>query len=60
MTQFNYKSLTQKELREYVRLNPQDEEAFHYYMDLVRSKPGVICTTDEEIQAELVKRIQKL
>lgn len=52
-----YKQMTEQQLRDYVRRNPEDEEAFQYYLSIIRSRPGVLCTTDEEIEAELEKRI---
>ena len=52
-----YKEMTEQQLREYVRRNPQDEEAFQHYLSIIRSRPGVLCTTDEEIEIELQKRI---
>jgi RNase P protein component len=51
--------MTEKELREYVRHNPQDENAFQHYLSIIRSRPGVLCTTDEEFEAELLKRINQ-
>lgn len=58
MTQPNYELLTEAELREYVRFNPQDEDAFQYYLTIVRAKPGrVVTRTEEEFDAELRKRI---
>jgi predicted Ser/Thr protein kinase len=56
---FNYESMTEQELRNYVRRNPQDEDAFQYYLSIIRSRPGVLCTTDEEIEAELKRRINQ-
>ena len=49
--------MTEQQLRKYVRQNPQDEEAFQHYLSIIRSRPGVLCTTDEEFDAELQKRI---
>lgn len=58
MTQPAYEGLTEAELREYVRQNPEDEDAFQYYLSIIRAKPGrVITRTDEEFDAELRKRI---
>ncbi|NEU73327.1 hypothetical protein PI95_012305 [Hassallia byssoidea VB512170] len=58
MTQPNYELLTEAELREYVRFNPQDEDAFQHYLTIVRAKPGrVVTRTEEEFDAELRKRI---
>ncbi|MFQ4146874.1 MULTISPECIES: DUF6887 family protein [Chlorogloeopsis] len=59
MTRQNYESMTEKELREYVRRNPNDENAFQHYLSIIRSRPGVLCSTDEEFDAELQKRINQ-
>ncbi|WP_442935821.1 DUF6887 family protein [Nostoc sp.] len=53
----NYQSLTEQELRDYVRHNPQDEDAFQHYLSIIRSRPSVLCTTDQEFEAELQRRI---
>ncbi|QLE56548.1 hypothetical protein [Nostoc sp. TCL26-01] len=55
----NYESMTEQELRDYVRRNPQDEEAFQYYLTIIRSRPGVLCITDEEFEYELLRRIRQ-
>ncbi|WP_026730787.1 DUF6887 family protein [Fischerella sp. PCC 9605] len=58
MTQPTYEELTEAELREYVRHNPQHEDAFQHYLTIVRAKPGRVVThTEEEFDAELRKRI---
>ena len=58
MSQPTYERLTEAELREYVRYNPQDEDAFQYYLSIIRAKPGwVVTRTEEEFEAELRKRI---
>lgn len=59
MTNQNYTTMTEKELREYVRHNPQDEDAFQYYLSITRSRSSVLCTTDEQFEAELLKRINR-
>nr|WP_179048713.1 hypothetical protein [Nostoc sp. TCL26-01] len=51
--------MTEQELRDYVRRNPQDEEAFQYYLTIIRSRPGVLCITDEEFEYELLRRIRQ-
>jgi hypothetical protein len=54
----DYLNLSEKELREYVKANPQDEEAFQYFLSIMRSKPGrVVVSTDEQLEAELKKRL---
>ncbi|MBD2440996.1 DUF6887 family protein [Nostoc sp. FACHB-110] len=53
-----YLNLSEKELREYVKANPQDEEAFQHFLSIIRSKPGrVVVNNDEQLEAELKKRL---
>ncbi|MEH2379944.1 MAG: hypothetical protein V7K27_13840 [Nostoc sp.] len=59
MTTPNYESLTEQELRDYVQRNPQDEDAFQYYLSIIRSRPGVLCTTDEEADTEMQRRVNQ-
>jgi hypothetical protein len=50
--------LSEKELREYVKANPQDEEAFQHFLTIMRAKPGrVVVSTDEQLEAELKNRL---
>lgn len=60
MTQINFNEMSDKDLLTYVRTHPQDTEAFHKYMDRLNERPGVLCTTDEEFEAEVRKRINQL
>lgn len=53
MADFNYQAMTDEELRDWVRYHSQDVEAFHIFVDRLKQRPKVICTTDEEIEAEL-------
>ena len=58
MTDLNFKQLTEAELRDYVKRHPQDEEAFQYYLSIMRAKPNrVIVSTDEQSEAELRRRL---
>ncbi|MBW4504208.1 MAG: hypothetical protein KME57_32780 [Scytonema hyalinum WJT4-NPBG1] len=58
MTQPNFEEMICQELLTYVRTHPNDTEAFHRYMDLLQTVPGrVVVTTDEELEAEMRKRI---
>jgi hypothetical protein len=59
VTKPNYESMTEQELRDYVRRNPDDESAFQHYLSIIRSRPGVLCRTDEEFDAELQRRINQ-
>lgn len=53
----DYQAMTDEELRDWVRYHPQDVEAFHLLMDRLDQRPKVITHTDEEFEAELIKRI---
>ena len=58
MSTFDYKQLTEPELREYIKSHPQDEDAFQHYLSIMRAKPGrVVVSTDEQLEAELKKRL---
>ncbi|WP_017741779.1 DUF6887 family protein [Scytonema hofmannii] len=41
----DYLSLNYQELKQYVKANPQDEEAFQHFLTLMRAKPGVVVST---------------
>ncbi|MBW4512833.1 MAG: hypothetical protein KME64_41035 [Scytonematopsis contorta HA4267-MV1] len=59
MSSTNYQELTEVELRNYVKQHPEDEEAFQYYLSIVRAKPGwVKVSTPEQSLKEFQKRIQ--
>lgn len=53
----NYQQLTEAQLREYVKQHPDDEDAFQHYLTIVRARPGVVVSTDEQLEVELKKRI---
>ena len=58
MSDLDYKQLTEAELRKYIKSHPQDEDAFQHYLSIMRAKPGrVIVSTDEQLEAELQKRL---
>ncbi|MCG6133718.1 MAG: hypothetical protein MET45_03500 [Nostoc sp. LLA-1] len=58
MSNSNYRELTESELREYVKLHPQDEAAFQHYLTIMRAKPNrVVVSTGEQLEIELRKRI---
>ena len=58
MSTLDYKQLSESELREYIKSHPQDEDAFQHYLSIMRAKPGrVIVSTDEQLEAELQKRL---
>ncbi|MGK7947774.1 MAG: hypothetical protein AB4368_02930 [Xenococcaceae cyanobacterium] len=58
MSNSNYKQLSETELRKYIKSHPQDEDAFQYYLSIIRKKPNsVVVSTDEQLKAELRKRL---
>ncbi len=59
MTNKNYQAMSDDQLRDWVRYHPDDVEAFHLLMDRLDQRPKVICRTDEEFEAELIKRINQ-
>ncbi|MEH1788086.1 DUF6887 family protein [Nostoc sp.] len=55
----NYQQLSEAELRTYVKTHPDDEEAFQYYLTIMRAKPNrVVVSTEEQALIEFRKRIQ--
>ena len=58
MSDSNYKQLSEIELRKYIKSHPQDEDAFQYYLSIIRKRPNsVVVSTDEQLKAELRKRL---
>ncbi|MBW4512449.1 MAG: hypothetical protein KME64_39055 [Scytonematopsis contorta HA4267-MV1] len=54
----NYQQLTKKELRDYIKRHPEDEDAFQYYLTIMRAKPGIVVSTEEQALAEFRKRLE--
>ena len=58
MSEPDYKKLSEIELRKYVKSHPEDEDAFQYYLLIIRKRPNsVVVSTDEQLKAELRKRL---
>ncbi|BAZ17905.1 hypothetical protein NIES4071_97860 [Calothrix sp. NIES-4071] len=58
MSDIDYRQLTEAQLRDYLKRHPQHEEAFQYYLTIVRARPNrVVVSTGEQIEAELRKRL---
>ena len=56
----DYLTLSEKELRQYIKSHPVDEEAFQHYLRIMRAKPGrVIVSTEEQALVEMRKRINE-
>ncbi len=54
----NYHELSEPELRNYVKQHPEDEGAFQHYLTIMRTKPGIVVSTEEQALIEFRKRIQ--
>jgi len=60
MSDLDYRQLSEADLRNYVKSHPSDEDAFQYYLSIMRAKPNrVIVSTGEQLEAEIRKRIDK-
>ncbi|MEO1762575.1 MAG: hypothetical protein AAFR83_11515 [Cyanobacteria bacterium J06629_18] len=60
MSDSDYRQLTEAELRNYVKSHPNDEDAFQYYLAIMRAKPNrVVVSTGEQLEAEVRKRLEK-
>ncbi|MEM7556675.1 MAG: hypothetical protein AAF378_21770 [Cyanobacteria bacterium P01_A01_bin.84] len=60
MSDLDYRQLSEADLRNYVKSHPQDEDAFQYFLSIMRAKPNrVIVSTGEQLEAEIRKRIDK-
>ena len=57
MSQVDYKKLSEPDLKQYVKSHPQDEDAFQYWLNIIRAKPSVTVANDEQIKEELKKRL---
>ncbi|AFY34073.1 hypothetical protein [Calothrix sp. PCC 7507] len=54
----DYLTLNEKELRQYIKSHPTDEEAFQHYLTIMRAKPGrVVVSTEEQALIETRKRL---
>ena len=60
MSDLDYRQLSEADLRNYVKSHPQDEDAFQYFLSIMRAKPNrVVVSTDEQLEAEVRKRLEK-
>ena len=57
MSDVDYKKFSEADLKQYVKSHPQDEDAFQYWLTIMRAKPSVTVTTDEQLEEELKKRL---
>jgi hypothetical protein len=54
MSDTNFAAMSREKLREYIKTHPQDEVAFHVYMDKLQNEPGIEITSAEQFE-QLVK-----
>ncbi|MEM1395663.1 MAG: hypothetical protein AAGG00_20725 [Cyanobacteria bacterium P01_H01_bin.150] len=60
MSDLDYRQLNESDLRNYVKSHPSDEDAFQHYLAIMRAKPNrVVVSTDEQLEAEVRKRLEK-
>ena len=60
MSDLDYRQLSEADLRNYVKSHPQDEDAFQYFLSIMRAKPNrVVVSTGEQLEAEIRKRLEK-
>ncbi|MBW4509711.1 MAG: hypothetical protein KME64_24830 [Scytonematopsis contorta HA4267-MV1] len=60
MMKSDFQEMSMERLRAYVLEHRDDDEAFYVFVDRLQASPNrVVCTTPEEIEAELQKRISK-
>jgi hypothetical protein len=65
MSQFDYRQMNQKELREYVLTHREDEEAFHAYVDLLHAEgnwvemPALESEQDLDKYPEFIDRMRQ-
>ncbi len=61
MSDLDYRQLNEADLRNYVKSHPSDEDAFQHYLAIMRAKPNrVVVSTDEQLEAEVRKRLEKV
>jgi hypothetical protein len=66
MSQFDYRQMNQKELREYVLTHREDEEAFHAYVDLLHAEgnwvemPALESEQDLDKYPEFIDRMRQI
>ncbi|MBW4632243.1 MAG: hypothetical protein KME30_10170 [Iphinoe sp. HA4291-MV1] len=64
MTQLNFQQMSRAELRAYILEHRDDEQAFHAYMDKLKSEPVLANGTLGDLEdsarfSELLERVQK-
>lgn len=59
MTEINFAAMSREQLREYVKTHPQDQAAFHAYMDRLQSEPGIEITSMDQFEQLLREKIRQ-
>lgn len=59
MTEINFATMSREQLREYVRTHPQDQAAFHVYMDKLQSEPGIEITSMDQFEQLVREKIRQ-
>ena len=59
MSDTNFAEMSREQLREYIRTHPQDEVAFHIYMDMLQTVPGIEITSAEQFEQVVREKISQ-
>ncbi len=59
MTEINFAAMSREQLREYVKTHPQDQTAFHAYMDRLQSEPGIEITSMDQFEQLVREKIKQ-
>ncbi|MGJ5672441.1 MAG: DUF6887 family protein [Nostochopsis sp.] len=51
--------MSREQLREFVRTHPQDQAAFHAYMDKLQSEPGIDITSMDQFEQLVREKIRQ-
>jgi hypothetical protein len=59
MIEINFAAMSREQLREYVKTHPQDQIAFHAYMDRLQSEPGIEITSMDQFEQLVREKIRQ-
>lgn len=57
MSEMNFAAMSREQLREYVKTHPQDQAAFHAYMDKLQNEPAIEITSMDQFEQLVRERI---
>jgi len=59
MADTDFAAMGRKQLRDYVRINPQDQAAFEAYMDKLQNEPGIEITSMEQFEQLVRDKVKR-